>query len=230
MRENPIPFHLGEKPMISRFLNSSRTCDRHCAVCGQEGSIILIVLMLLVIMSLIGISSIDITVTESFMVRNTALRKQNLHLADAAAMEAVQRTLDAGLNDNPALTLEIDNILPDHPDHEPWVRPRSEFEAGALYTRWYDRQDVGPVLNAGNSEIPLSIQNGDIATVSARGELNGSIRYALVGWEFKTSGAGNLNLASGQPILRIANVLTEYMSDRNGVIRLTVGVEREFMN
>lgn len=206
---------------------------------NQNGSIILIVLMLLVMMSVIGISSTNTTVMENFIVRNTAIRKQNLHMADAAAMEIIQHVLDAGLSGDIATTLEIDNIRPGMPDTEDWIRLRSEWEgAGNLYDDWYDEGHVGRILVGGaspNSMVPVSIANTDIDLINDRGEWDGNpdnspIRCALVGWEFKPSANNNLNLAAGQPILRTANILTEYLSERNGIIRLTVGVERAFMN
>lgn len=202
----------------------------YCPGRDQDGSIILIVLMILVLMSIIGVASTNTTVVENFMVRNTALRKQNLHLADAAAMEVVQQVLDAGLDD--ANSLELDDILPNMPAHETWVNDKdSGWEgSGGLYESWYNPADTGHLLNSANSEVPLSIQDetNGIQLLNIRGEANESIRYALVGWEFKTGGSTNLNLMSGQPILRTANILTEYMSEDNGVIRLTVGVERAF--
>lgn len=202
----------------------------------QNGSMIVIVLMLLALMSIIGIASTTSTVTENFIVRNTGIRKQNLHLADAAAMEVVQRVLDAGLeNDTLGNSLAIEDILPSMPAHEVWVNDKAAWEGAGKYQDWYDRDFAGPLLGNNNSVAPASIVNGDIDLIVERGDWDGvnqatcPIRYALVGWEFKSSGAGNLNLAAGQPILRSANILTEYLSERNGVIRLTVGVEREFM-
>ena len=201
---------------------------------GQNGSMMLIVLMLLALMSIIGIASTNTTITENFIVRNSAIRNQNLYLADAAAMEVVQRVLDAGLENDPNV-MGIDEILPTMPAHATWVNDRTTWG----YANWYNRDFVGPLLNAANSVAPESILNGDIGLIRHRGDWDGvdpdtcPIRYALVGWSLPEAGAGgggNQNLAAGQPILRTADVLTEYLSERSGVIRLTVGVQREFKN
>lgn len=191
----------------------------------------LIVLMLLALMSIIGIASTNTTITENFIVRNSAIRNQNLYVADAAAMEVVQRVLDAGL-ENDANSIDIDAILPTMPAHATWVNDRTTWS----YANWYNRDFVGPLLTSANSVAPESILNGDIGLIRHRGDWDGvdpdtcPIRYALVGWSLPASGGGNWNLAAGQPILRTADILTEYLSERNGVIRLTVGVEREFKN
>ncbi len=204
---------------------------------SQKGSVILIVLMLLVLMSIIGISSTNITVTESFIVRNTGIRKQNIHLVDAAASEFVQILLDAGLDDT--ASLEIFEINPQMPNHMPWINDTAIwFDSGNL-AKWYNPDTVGRVLDTTNSAVPASISNemlglNYIELIDNRGEWDGDpdnspIRSAMVGWNFKLSGGGNLNLAAGQPVLRTADILTEYVSENNGIIRLSMGVEREFM-
>ena len=221
--------------MIKQFSFKSRMLSFNSAVSGQDGSMMMIVLMLLVCMSLIGIASTNTSITENFIVRNTGIRKQNIHLSDASAMEVVQQVLDAGLENDIATTLEIDEITPGMPDCLDWVHDKTLWEgAGNLYEEWYDPESRGRLLtDDNNSRIPLSIQDeaNGIQLLNDRSEVNGSIRYAMVGWAFKSAGGGgNINLAAGQPILRTANILSEYMSpDGNGVIRLTVGVEREFM-
>ncbi|MBC2714292.1 MAG: hypothetical protein HF978_03190 [Desulfobacteraceae bacterium] len=218
-----------DQAMRGRILNFTRA--------GQKGSIILIVLMLLVLMSVIGISSTNTTVTESFIVRNTGIRKQNIHLVDAASFEVVQILLDAGLdNDTSPLAADMDHINPQMPGKLVWVNDKDTWLASGDLADWYNRDFVGRVLDTTNSVVPASIENtalDHIELIDNRGEwtdaANSPIRYAMVGWSFKLSGGGNLNLASGQPVLRTANILTEYVSERNGIIRLTMGVEREFM-
>ena len=219
--------------MVRKFSVIARTADRLYAGNGQNGSIILIVLMLLVILSVIGISSTNTSVTENFIVRNTAIRKQNLHLADAAAMEVVQRVLDAGLND--VGSLGIDDILPAMPGHEVWVNDKSAWEGSTgLYASWYNRDFVGHVLDGSGPNngfiVPLSISDPNgIQLLTDRGEVNNSIRYALVGWEFVTEGGENIVVnAQDAPIIRKANILVEYLSQDYGVIRLIVGIKKAF--
>jgi len=209
--------------MIRRFSSIDQHPGTHAAIYSQEGSIILIVLMLLVMLSIIGIGSTNTSVTENQIVRNTALRKQNLHMADAAAMEVVQRVRDAGLSGD---ALIFNDIRSDRSGHLPWVNDMNTWP----YASWYDPNFVGALLNNANSDIPMSIQNSNINLLNVRGEAANSIRYALVGWRNVTSGNLNLGMPGSIQILRTADILTEYLSQRNGIIRLTVGVRNVFPN
>lgn len=205
---------------------------------GEKGSIILIVLMLLVILSVIGISSTNTTITENYIVRNSTIRKQNIHLADAAAMEVVQQVMDAGLIDESSL--EIPQIKPNLAGHLNWVHDKDAWDgAGGHFADWYNGNFIGHVLDGADPDTdfqtPFSIQNANIGLLNERAEADDSIRYALVGWRDATGGAGtagtNINLMTGQPILRSADILTEYLSpNNNGMIRLSVGVNREFLD
>ena len=56
-------------------------------VSNQNGSVIVIALLVLVAMTLGGVTATQRSVTESFTVRNAAIHKQNLQLAEMAAME-----------------------------------------------------------------------------------------------------------------------------------------------
>lgn len=58
---------------------------------NEEGSAIVVALMILVVITIIGISSSNTTTVELQIVRNDGIYKQNLYLAEAAAQEAVQR-------------------------------------------------------------------------------------------------------------------------------------------
>ena len=58
---------------------------------NEEGSAILIALMILMVLTIIGVTSSNRTIMELNIVRNEGIYKQNLYLAEAAAQEAVQR-------------------------------------------------------------------------------------------------------------------------------------------
>ncbi len=200
---------------------------------GQNGSIMVIVLMLLVIMSLIGIASINTSVTENFIVRNAAIRKQNVLMADSVAGEVLQQILDAGIVDadvdDPPLLTEA-QINPQGAPL-PWVHGHDTLltDAGFTYADWYS-QTLGPLLDAGNSDTPWAITKDDGTGISEilkqRGELATSPpRYALIGWVPVTGGSLKMTTA----IRGAGRVLVEYMSDDFGVVRLTVGVERWFL-
>jgi hypothetical protein len=57
---------------------------------GQDGSIMVVVLLLLALLTIIGISASDTTVTELQIVRNDTQYKKNFYTAEAAAIEAAQ--------------------------------------------------------------------------------------------------------------------------------------------
>lgn len=141
-----------------------RSADYH-----QKGSIIVIVLMLLVILSVIGISSTNNTVTENFIVRNTAFRKQNHQMVDIVASEALQRAMDAGLiannsNDDPS-DLEED-LVPMNPTSVNWVIDKDIWAATGKRADWYNPDyNAGWVL--GNDDEALD-PNLDLDAVSER--------------------------------------------------------------
>lgn len=57
---------------------------------NEEGSVIVIALLILVLLTIIGISGTNTTVTELGIVRNEAIYKQNFFRAEAAAVNAAQ--------------------------------------------------------------------------------------------------------------------------------------------
>ncbi len=209
-------------------------------VCRQEGSVIVVVLMLLVIMSIIGVASTNTTVTENFIVRNSSIRKQNLHLADALAAEANQRVIDFAYDDPdfPDAFLTHEDIDPDLTDLI-WVHDKDEWETNGHKADWYNPVHAGRVLDKDNSEAPQSLidnTNSGIARIlSKRGEWDfgtpddeeSPIRYALVGWDHITEGGESITEGASEEIKK-GSILVEYVSKDYGVIRLVVGVRLKF--
>ena len=66
---------------------------------NEKGSAIVIALMILVVLTIIGISSTNTTIVELQTVRNEGIYKQNLYLAEAAAQEAIQRLCNQAQSD-----------------------------------------------------------------------------------------------------------------------------------
>ena len=71
--------------------NKSFVCPEN----REKGSIILIVLMVLTLLTVAGISATYMSTTESYIVRNATLHKQNFQLAEAAAFVGIRRILNA---------------------------------------------------------------------------------------------------------------------------------------
>ncbi|MDO9264770.1 MAG: pilus assembly PilX N-terminal domain-containing protein [Desulfosalsimonadaceae bacterium] len=230
--------------MKNRCSATNRPIRHPSFICDENGSIIVIVVMLLALMSIIGISSTNTTITENLIVRNAGIRKENLHMVDAVAAEAYQRVNDVEYSDpaDPTAFLTVDEILPEMPGHFVWVHDKDVWQTSGNLADWYDRDFVGRVLVAGNSAVPESIfdptsvdpdEDNKIMVINNRGEwagdpANSPIRYALVGWEFVTEGESIVVNQPGAPTLKRANLLVEYVSEDFGVMRLIVGIKKEF--
>jgi hypothetical protein len=57
---------------------------------NEDGSALVVALMILMVVTIIGVSSSKTTTVELQIVRNDGIYKQNLYLAEAAAQEAIQ--------------------------------------------------------------------------------------------------------------------------------------------
>jgi len=66
---------------------------------NEEGSAIVVALMILMVVTIIGVSSSNTTTVELQIVRNDGIYKQNLYLAEAAAQEAIQRIWNLSRSD-----------------------------------------------------------------------------------------------------------------------------------
>ena len=66
---------------------------------NEEGSAIVFALMILLIVTIIGLSSSQTTTTELQIVRNEGIHKQNLYLAEGAAQETIQRIWNISRSD-----------------------------------------------------------------------------------------------------------------------------------
>lgn len=87
---------------------------------NEEGSLIAIVLLLMAVLTVIGISASNTSITESQIVRNEIGYKTSFFRAEAAAIEAIQLLEDEiNLDSFPPLyllpigTVSADNELPD---------------------------------------------------------------------------------------------------------------------
>jgi len=194
---------------------------------NQDGSIIVIAIMVLAIMTVIGLMSADTTVTENFIIRNVGLHKQNVQMVEAGIMEGlqdiVQRQTTAELEilkENPPTgitahaMMNVDTAWEEDP---PGVGNSQEQD-------WYDPM-TGRALDAGvNWVVPNSIQNDGISIINTRGEKAVQpLRMAMVGWR----GAKGSSLKATAPTRHAGKILAEYLSG-NGMVRMEVGIEKVF--
>jgi type IV pilus assembly protein PilX len=66
---------------------------------NEDGSALVVALMILMVVTIIGISSSNTTTVELQIVRNDGIYKQNLYLAEAAAQEAIQMIWNTSRSD-----------------------------------------------------------------------------------------------------------------------------------
>ena len=187
----------------------------------ERGSMIVLAIMVLAIMTVIGILSADTSVTESFIVRNTGIYKQNVNLLDAALMEGLQDLIQIDASD--PTNLDPDELATD------WINDDETWN----FVNWYGL--TAQMLNANNSLVPDMIINdnpGSVAILENRGEDDaGGLRMAVVGWGVAPGGSLKMN----GPSRKRGRVIGEYFStdaggtdNGYGMLRMEIGVERVF--
>lgn len=189
---------------------------------NQNGSVIVLTLMILVVMSVIGLVASRTVVTENFIIRNVGIHQENLNLVDAALMEGLQRFMQVP-DDDPA------NFDPNTSNTD-WINDRNSAWTTA---NWYQAGIVGQLLDANNSmdcNTPAALAN--------RGEnANGNLHYAVVGWEPVKWGSGGSEslVVGGKPVWHGGRIIGEYLStdgggndNRFGMMRMELGVRRQW--
>lgn len=190
---------------------------------NQNGSIILIALMVLVIMTVIGLMSSRTVVTENFIIRNQGIYKQNVNMVEAAIMETLQRFMQLEPDDANIVNVNASALT--------WINDINDSWAA---TDWYTETSA-LILNAANSMTIVTpadlIQRGEAAT--------GNLRTAFVGWEIVAlpgGGSESLGIGSNDPVWREGRLIGEYASrtvggtDHGyGMLRMEIGVKRRIV-
>ncbi len=176
------------------------------AAAGQNGSVIVIALLILVLLTIAGIAGIRMAVTESYIVRNTAIHKQNLQLAEIAAREGLQRIV--GLDDAAALT------------------PGSGASADWLLRRQDDPDNDGDGLAglAPGHKVADAETVADNEILNQRGENGDALSYYFVGWEARPG--GSLKMTDSR--WRLGKVVGVYNSENYGRAAVELGVTKRF--
>ncbi|MBS3757467.1 MAG: hypothetical protein KGY61_02280 [Desulfobacterales bacterium] len=186
----------------------------------QSGSVIVVALLLLVVMTLVGVTATDTVVTEDLIIRNVGLHQQNVNLVTAGAMEGFQEILTA-----PGAELQQINeggaggsgILS-------WSNAMSTWDGSGNLDEDFCNPNTDQQLDSSiNWKVPESIQDGDITLINTRGETaSDPLRIALIGWDV----VGTLK-TGGQKIYT-GVLLSEYLSDKHGMQRLVVKFKHLF--
>ena len=209
--------------------NGDSQGHRPFPMANQNGSVMVLALMIMAVMMVIVIASSDTVVTENYIIRNVGIHKENVNLVESALMMGLQRFMQIPDNDP-------DNFDPDISNTD-WINNRND--AGTTGA-WYNRGDVSTMLNANNSinGNEDGFGNNVIATLATRGEAaNGGLRCAVVGWEpvvYATGGSSSLVVGAGA-IWHAGRIIGEYVSvdgggadNGNGMLRMELGLRRQW--
>jgi Tfp pilus assembly protein PilX len=191
-------------------------------IANQNGSVLVLTLMIMVIMAIIGISSTDTVVTENFIMRNVGIHRENVNLVESVLMEGLQAFMQ--LDDSNAANFDPATSNID------WINDRNDAWTTGT---WYDRNDVSTQLVNNNSNNTAA----NLETLNNRGEAANVLRYALVGWAPVTFGQGGSSslVVTGGAVWHAGRVLGEYVSadaglndNGNGFLRMELGVRRQW--
>lgn len=212
---------------------------------NQNGSMILVAMLLLLMMTIIGISASNTSVTESFIVRNVGLHKQNMNMVEAAAIELAQEVL-INIPDPSG-----DNLADSSPVRERWVISLNDWTDAAgfpyrstglsYHDAWYNigADGAGQIFTGDGTAFPqytwpgddffaentIASPSGDLTIIDNRGEADDTpLRMALVGWD----AAPGSSLKATTATRKKARILAEYVSPNYGMMRLEIGLERAF--
>lgn len=120
-------------------------------VTNNEGSIILMVLMIMALLSLVGTTAINNSNTELLRAKNDLVYQQNFYLAEGAAMQAVE---------------ELENSEDPQNDPPDWLDTGSEEleEVEGNVSKYWENNDVtipqSAVVNGNGNTFYLGISKG----------------------------------------------------------------------
>ena len=85
---------------------------KRSALKNEDGSVLVVALVILVLLTIAGMTSNRTSSTDMLIANNEKVYKQNLFLAEAVAMEAIQSMEDTDLEDSPPawLTTDLNSI------------------------------------------------------------------------------------------------------------------------
>ncbi len=197
--------------------------SEHNIIKNADGSVIVVALLVLLLMSIIGLSATGTSVNESFIIRNVGIYRQNLNLVEAAVLEVTQDALF--LVSDPAAELAVDS-----PIRADYMVSETTWNASGKNDDWYDTASLGRVLDGAPNVFPQyrvpRFINDTTLINGVRAEAGDPLRVALVGW--LPAAGGSIKLYASQSIRLEGRVMAEYASEDYGVTRLEMGIEREF--
>ncbi|MBF0413766.1 MAG: pilus assembly PilX N-terminal domain-containing protein [Desulfamplus sp.] len=199
--------------------------DIYIPINNNNGSIMVIAIMLLAIITIIGLTSSETVVTEQFIIRNQAIYKQNLNMVESAAMEGLQFFMQRPPDDQNIVTVAGSTIL-------------NNINSNLATNVWYASGPSGQLLK-GINVLPINII---LQNLQERGEVlknnnlvaKFNLAAAFFGWEnvpMQGGGSESLGIGANKPIWRQGRLLTEYVSTNNsyGTLRMEIGLKRRLV-
>lgn len=178
------------------------------AVSDEKGSAIVIALLVLLLLTLGGISAINMSITESYIVRNSGIHKQNLQLAEMAALEGLRGILTRN---------DATELISGEASAPLWIRDMAFWDNDPTKND-PDDHDCFP-LNDNNSA------DASADTLDIRGETgNTPLRYYFIGWR----DAPQSSLVMTAAMWRQGRVIGIYNSQRYGLASVELGVIKRF--
>jgi len=150
---------------------------------NEEGSAIVIALIILVLLTMIGITATDNTVIELQIVRNEAIYRQNFYKAEAAVIEAAERMED---QTNTAMLMPSTTTWG-------WLRNKTSVNADMTdITNWKDNADHPNWLDNDGLLGPDSESSNNMDVVA---DLRNNTRYATI--SNGIAGGASLSMTGG---------------------------------
>ncbi len=184
---------------------------------NQNGSVMVVTLLVLALMTIIGVTSANTVVQELFITRNTGLYKQNIYVVESAVNEAIQDLIIRSRGNDP------DELIP-HETTLNWVHNLQEWEENNMLDDWYDPESTLRFLDVDGAgdpifRVPISIQNDDLETINIRGEKDDiPLRCAVV-----LNQSDEESLKNNNPPILKGPIICEYISI-HGMVRMEAGV------
>ena len=121
---------------------------------NEEGSVLVVALILLVLLTIIGISASDISNIEIQIAGNERIYKRNFYRAEAAAMHGIQLMEDADLDLDPPSWLKVDKTLNQLTDDTYWTATaQPSIDAQATYLAGNEQLVPGASLDMSKTTV-----------------------------------------------------------------------------
>ena len=121
---------------------------------NEEGSVLVVALIILVLLTIIGISASDISNIEIQIAGNERIYKRNFYRAEAAAMHGIQLMEDAELDLDPPPWLKKDKTLNELIDDTFWnANSRPSLDAQATYIAGNEQLVPGASLDMSRTTV-----------------------------------------------------------------------------